>query len=580
MPDAHLQRTERFDLRALYETSRLLSTSLDLSFVLDNLLLTAMSKLFVTRGVGMLFDPVDQQYEVAASKGIAALPVKAKVDLGGSVGEEILRDEGVPALLAENKVAMVLPISAGDRHIGLIGLGTKATKQPFTPAELEFVKSLVNMSATAVQNSLMVTELKKANRDLDHKIQQLNTLFDLSQEFNASIDRKQLVKLLSFALMGQLLVNKYLFLMRRTGETADGEKIAFETVAVRGIREKQLDEVTIGALECAEETILLQEEQVDDEWQTLQNLGFRLVLPIQHQGSTCAVLCLGPKMTKQAYGTDDMDFLYALGNLAFVSLQNSYLVEAQIEKERLEEEMRLARDIQVGLLPRELPPVAGVEVASLALPSREVGGDYFDVIPLADDRVLMAIADVTGKGVPASLLMANLQACLHVMVPMDLAIEAAIDHINRVICQNTSYDKFITFFSGIFNTKNRQFQYVNAGHNPPMLLRADGTIELLEVGGLLLGVMKGMPYLSEHVTLNPGDVLAMFTDGVTEAMSPEEEEYEEHRLEAVLRAHQAESATDILEAVREDIRRFTDDAPILSDDLTMIVVKVAEPPAA
>jgi sigma-B regulation protein RsbU (phosphoserine phosphatase) len=319
--------------------------------------------------------------------------------------------------------------------------------------------------------------------------------------------------------------------------------------------------------------LLLDESSAADDCAPLREKGFRLVLPIRHKGDTGAVLCLGPKMTGKAFQPDEIEFLYALGNLAFVSLTNSYLVEEQIEKERLEEEMRLAREIQERLQPRELPRMTGLDAASLALPSRHVAGDYFDAVRLDDNRMLYAIADVTGKGVPASLLMSNLQACLRVLTPLDISIEDSTAHMNRVICENTGFDKFITYFHGIFDASDGSFRYVNAGHNPPTLVRADGTIELLKVGGLLLGVIAGQPYESASVVLGDGDVLAMFTDGVTEAMSPENEEYGEERLEALLKAHRTETAAGILQALREDIRDFTDDTPVLSDDLTIILIK-------
>ncbi len=580
MPDAmtHSQRTDRFDLRALYETSRLLSASLDLEFVLNNLLLTAMSKLLVTRGAAMLYDPVCGAYEIAAAKGLAGLKAGMILPMPPVPTDHLLRDDMVPEPLTTHDIVLVLPVAFGHRDIGLIGLGRKATGQPFEDQELEFIQSLVNMSSSAVHNSLMVEELKQANRDLDGRIQQLNTLFDLSQEFNATIDRERLVKLLSFALMGQMLVSKHVFLLSgnvrtdRGGEAGSG--LSFRIVTEKGLGPEPLEPALIEALCHREDLLLLEGDEVEASgWEGMKKRGLVLVLPIRHQGETCAMLCLGPKRTGQPYQQADLEFLTALGNLAYVSIKNSYLVEEQIEKERLEEEMRLAREIQERLQPQVVPEVPGLEIATLALPSRHVAGDYFDVLRLDDNRLLIAIADVTGKGVPASLLMSNLQACIHVMAPMAISLEEATAHANRVICENTGYDKFITYFAGIYDRRDRSFQYVNAGHNPPTLVRADGSLELLETGGLLLGVMQGMPYERGTVTLHPGDVLALFTDGVTEAMSPEGEEYNEERLEPLLQSLRHASAADILAAVHDDIRRFTCDAPVLSDDLTLIVMK-------
>lgn len=566
------RKTDRFDLRAIFETSQLLSSSLDLEFVLSNLLRTAMGKLLVTKGAALLFNPLKSGYNVASVMGISGLSKDELLVLGDLDLENTMHDESVPEKLREYGIKLVFPVAFGHREIGLIGLGSKFTKQEFGEQELEFMASLVNMSSAAVHNSLMVEELKIANRDLDAKVQQLNTLFDLSQEFNSTVDRSSLVKLLTFALMGQLTVTKHIYLIQSVSKDNEGET-GVQVVTHKGVRKEVLTPAVIDALSGIKEMCLLEDHGVHEGCEPLAEAGITMVLPIRHKGETGAILCLGPKMTGKEYEPDEIEFLYALGNLAFVSLQNSYLVEDQIEKERLEEEMRLAREIQERLQPSSLPEFEGLETASLALPSRHVAGDYFDAIKLDDDRILYAIADVTGKGVPASLLMSNLQAALRVLVPLDVSIEEGTAHMNRVITENTGYDKFITYFHGIYDRRDRSFNYVNAGHNPATIVRADGTLELLEKGGLLLGVMAGMPYESGTVSLAPGDVLAMFTDGVTEAMSPDGEEWGEERLEPLLIELRDKSAQDILDGVREAVAEFTDHAPVLSDDLTMIVIK-------
>ncbi len=569
------RRTERFDLQALYETSCLLSTSLDLEFVLNNLLLSAMSKLLVSRGVAMLWEPEGDGgcYTVATVKGLSHLPVGTRLDLGSWIDKTVREPSGVPAVLAEHGIVRLMPVSFGDRRIGLIGLGKKMTGAPFEEEEHAFIESLVNMSSAAINNSIMVEDLRAANRSLDGKIQQLNTLFELSKGFNATVDRKRLVKLLSFALMGQMMVNKHLLLMGGSVGSQDGEH-PYRVISSHGLGSDPLEPQLIDTLCGLEDQVILNNrEEVDEAWEGFARRGLVLALPIQHQGENCGMLCLGAKMTGQPYSPDDIEMLRALSNLAFVSIQNSFLVEEQIEKERLEQEMRLAREIQEGLQPRDLPDAENLEFAAVALASRHVAGDYFDILALDEHRLLFVIADVTGKGLPASLLMSNLQACIHVMAPMQISIEEAVAHANRVICGNTGYDKFITCFAGIYHSSDRTFQYVNAGHNPPTLVRASGEIELLETGGLILGVMQGMPYERGIVEFHPGDVLAMFTDGVTEAMSPEGEEFEEKRLEPLLVEHRSDSAAEILETVKEALRVFTHDAITKADDLTMIVLK-------
>jgi sigma-B regulation protein RsbU (phosphoserine phosphatase) len=311
----------------------------------------------------------------------------------------------------------------------------------------------------------------------------------------------------------------------------------------------------------------------DDDWALLGDLGLEIAIPLKLRGETEGILSLGKKMTGQGYEPSDVEFLYALGNLALTAIQNTYLVDEQIARERMAQEMRLARDIQEKLLPDRLPESPVIELAAYATPSREVSGDYFDVVALDNDRIMTAVADVTGKGMPASLLMANMQACLRIVLPLDISIEDATSRINEVITANTGFDKFITFFWGIVSPDGTSFKFVNAGHNPPVHVSAEGEMTHLEAGGLLLGVMGGATYDRGEIALKSGDVIAMFTDGVTEAMNPEEEEYDDPRLEALLVKVRDMTAQGILDAVLEDVEEFTRGAP-QSDDITMIVLKV------
>ena len=582
-PEPSPMRSERFDLRALYETSRLLSTSLDLKFVLNSLLLTVMSKLLTTRAAVLMREPVENGYRVAATRNIKTLQEGVVLETPDLPEDAVLTGHEAPDALREHGLELAAPIRFGSREIGMLAAGRKATGEPYDPFELEFVRSLVHMSSTAVHNSLMVEELQLANRDLDARIQELNTLFELSQEFNAAIDRERVVKLLSFALMGQMLASRHLFLVRRSRTNEDPTRPDL-FVAASGDLSERMAPALAQQLSALERLALPDDEATppDALRQGLRDLGLILALPLKHQGQPCGALCLGPKRSGQPYAPADIEFLSALGNLTLVSVQNSFLVEEQIEKKRLEEEMRIARRIQERLLPRETPGTDPYEVAALARPSRVVGGDYYDVAQLKGERLLLAIADVTGKGMPAALLMANLQASLHVVLPMDMTIEQAVGHINRVTCENTDADRFITFFMAILHLDSGYMEYVNAGHNPPLVVRRNGATELLSSGGLLLGVMDGAGYERGAVRLEPGDVVALFTDGVTEAMNPAGEEYLEERLEAALQRTHTKSAADIVDLVQKDIAKFTGNAEELSDDLTMLVVKRAadaEPPA-
>ncbi|CAM3187724.1 PP2C family protein-serine/threonine phosphatase [Rhodothermus bifroesti] len=560
--------TDRFDLRALYEASRLLSTSGDRNAIVRTLLLSALSKLLVTRGVVLLWEPLVQRFRVADVRGPVGMAPGEELTLPQPVADRLLLEAEVPEVLRQRSLCLVVPLMFRHRLLGLLSLGRKATGEGFSKRELEFIQALATLSAAALHNALLIEELQQANRDLDLRLQQLNTLFELAQEFNATIDREQLAHLLSLALMGQLLVNRYVLLIRLEGTERPS---SFQVLAARGLpttlRSEQIEH-----LARLEHPLLL--EDAPPVWDWLRALQLYLILPIRQQGETQAILGLGRRMNNLPYGPEEVEFLYALGTLAATAIRNTLLVEVQVEKRRLEREMQLARQIQQRLLPRQLPQVPGVELAACARTSQQVGGDYYDVLQEPGGSLRLAIADVTGKGLPAALLMANLQACLHMAVPLALSLETSTVHINRVVCENTEADRFITFFQARYEPTTRQLVYVNAGHNPPLLLRASGEVLSLTHGGLLLGVFPQAHYEAEQLSLTPGDVLVLYTDGVTEVANAKEELFGEKRLLACLETHRNASAQAIVEAVRQAVEAFTGREAGYEDDFTLLVLKI------
>ena len=206
--------------------------------------------------------------------------------------------------------------------------------------------------------------------------------------------------------------------------------------------------------------------------------------------------------------------------------------------------------------------------------SKQVGGDYYDVIPLFPGRYVIAIGDVSGKGTPASLLMANLQATIRALVPLNLSLADLTKRVNDLVCENTGLDRFITFFWGIFDESTKIFRYVNAGHNPPFLIRSTGTVERLDKGGIILGIMKALvPYQEGEVVLSGGDVLVLFTDGVSESMNSSGEEWGEEKMEEILLSRNGDTAETILSTVVDAVKEHSRDTAQY-DDITLVVLKV------
>jgi sigma-B regulation protein RsbU (phosphoserine phosphatase) len=255
------------------------------------------------------------------------------------------------------------------------------------------------------------------------------------------------------------------------------------------------------------------------------------------------------------------------------ALETARLFEEMLEKQRMEEELALARGIQRNLLPTKLPDFEKVDIAAVNIPSREVGGDYYDVIPLGETRFGVAIADVAGKGAGAAMLMANLQASLHALVSTDLPISDVLCRINRFIFHNTGLDKFITFFYGELDIETGVFTYSNAGHNPPMKLDKQKQMEELNVGGIVLGMMENVSFDTATVRLIPGDALLLYTDGITETMNSAEEEFGESGVLSCFKQSLGQDASQIIERLINEARKFSG-SDIQADDMTMVMMKM------
>jgi len=466
-------------------------------------------------------------------------------------------------------IELMVPITSRNRLVGYLGLGRRLNGSRFVRDDRNLIQSLVDLSGSAIEKALIIDQVNDANRNLDRKVQELNTLFELSKEFNAGLDLQKILRLITFALLGQVGVRTYAVCLRNGP--------AMEIAASRLAEGEELGGILPDLAELKGPMLtsdMLRMKSYRSAAAELMRLGLHAAVPMHIQNQTRGLLLVGERLRGGRYAQADLEFLYALGNLAGISIENARLFMEALEKQKMEDELLIARDIQQGLLPEVLPEVPGFDIAAMNIPSKQVGGDYYDVLPRKDDQYVFAIGDVSGKGTPAALLMANVQAALRALAPFDQPLAAITGRINDLTSANTrGGSKFITFFWGTLDTKERLLTYVNAGHNPPMLVRSDGTVERLEEGGLILGIFKtAKPYDEGSARMERGDVLFLFTDGVSEAMNAAGEDYTEEQLLEVVRASRGMTSAGIIEAVMKSVNRHVHDTP-QSDDITMLVAK-------
>jgi phosphoserine phosphatase RsbU/P len=272
----------------------------------------------------------------------------------------------------------------------------------------------------------------------------------------------------------------------------------------------------------------------------------------------------------RSFDDEDQTIVTLLANLAATRIENARLLEESLEKRRMEDDMRIASEIQRGLLPSSAPVVPGYSLCGVNFPCRTVGGDYYD-FEMEDGSLLFALGDVSGKGTGAALLMTMLRAAVraHWTEP-DLA-DAAM-RINRTVAQNVPANKYVTFFMGRLDPRSGRLSYVNAGHNPPMLVRRSGELETLSDGGMVLGFFESAPYEQGTTDLMPRDSLVVFSDGVTETWNALDEEYGESRLTDLIVERREESASGLQAAILESLESFAAGAKA-TDDRTLIVLK-------
>jgi len=265
----------------------------------------------------------------------------------------------------------------------------------------------------------------------------------------------------------------------------------------------------------------------------------------------------------------------AVGLVTYTYEQMRTQIEQEaVERGKLEHEMNIARDIQMALLPKTFPSLPGLDMFAFTVPARHVGGDCYDVIDIGEGRLAITIGDVSGKGTPAAILMANVQAAVRALSESNVPAAELITRVNRLVHGYTEDSVFITFFYSVLDTRTGELVYVNAGHNPPCILRADGSRDYLDRGGLVVGIMPDSEYEEGLATLCAGDDLVLYTDGVTEAANTEDEMFGEERLEELLIEHRHASAREIEEQVYTSIKDFAAGAS-QTDDLTMVIVKMA-----
>jgi len=401
-----------------------------------------------------------------------------------------------------------------------------------------------------------------------------NVLEQLSRRLISVLDPIQLRNMIEKTLKSTILVNKVYFVLF-DDKLDEYVLLASEDYPDRLVIERS--DIFLGGVGQLEVPTLVNQlgmyrhdSVLSDE---MENRRVQLILPLKDAEHMLGFLALTEKESGYRYNAEDRTMLGVISNQLVTVLTNARLYIDSLEKQRLDEEMAMARQIQLDLLPKKPPSSSSCKISAFSVPSRIIGGDFYDFIMKKDDTFGMVIADASGKGMPAALMIAQVQAMLRAEIDNVDNISNILGNVNRHIADLTAVEKYATLFYGEYCSKSGHFRYSNAGHNHPILIRADGTCELLSKGGTIIGAFGDSRFEDATTVLNHDDLLFLYTDGLSEAMNKNEEEYGQERIIDYLMDKRSWDTNQIVEGILNDVRQFDPTYPP-QDDTTIIVLKV------
>jgi sigma-B regulation protein RsbU (phosphoserine phosphatase) len=414
-------------------------------------------------------------------------------------------------------------------------------------------------------------------------IDKLRMLLDITNKISRSLDLQEVLNLVMDTLDSLIPYDAAgIFVVQCVDKelVAHGEEpCTFKAEAVRGydIDELQdlhlkLGEGFIGSVALSGEPLISHDVRTDPVYVNARDkTRSEMVAPIISNDEVIGVFDLESDELN-AYSDDDLDVLNLLASQVAIIIEKVMLHEQMIEKKRLEGQLEVARQVQLELLPPSDPELEGFDISAYNFPTEEVSGDYYDWVRIYDDQIGLVIADVAGKGIPAALLMVFLRASLRAATHVGYATHISMAKVNYLLWESIERNQFITAFYGILDASTRTLSYSNAGHNPPLLISADGQPGFIERGEQPLGMFRETRYHEYYHTFKPGEILVLYTDGVTEALSPGGEEFGRDRLVVAAKEGAGLSARELIARMQRSVMEWTDGVGS-NDDATFFVIK-------
>lgn len=370
--------------------------------------------------------------------------------------------------------------------------------------------------------------------------------------------------------------DRCLIMMREGGSTELKVPVARLRDRVGEVGEIRVSRNVLEEVVMRGKSVLTSDAQHDPRFASgtvvLQGVRSVLAVPLGVEEKVFGIIYADSPIAEGRFTEDHLKVLTTLASVAAIRIENARLVDARLEQERLERELALASEIQQSLQPTAPPQVPGYELQGISFPCYEIGGDYYDFIKREDGRLIIALGDVSGKGTAAALLMSSLHAAIHAQTGSHDSLVDTICAVNRYLADSIPSNRFVTLFCAELDPESGALSFLNAGHNPPLIVHAAGTVEQLASGGLPLGIKRDADYREGRTQLQRGDVLVIYSDGVTEATSPSGEEFGPTRLYEVVSRNVEASASGIRDRIESALTKFSQGTRA-ADDITLVIVK-------
>ena len=429
------------------------------------------------------------------------------------------------------------------------------------------------MNENPNQNNSLLEE----NKRLRNAIAELSILNDIATTINSTQPVEQIVDLIVKKCVKHLNVEQGAIMLL---DEKDKEK-PLQTM----IREQQssldllpyrFDAQLTGWMLKNQEPLLVNNLKEDERFKDLIDkttpIESFLSVPLRVKNKMVGVLTVFNKRSNEKFSSTDQKLLSIIASQSAQIIENARLLEEERNLRMMQEEMRVAKETQINLLPKEFPIINGYQIAAKTIPAKEVGGDYYDLIQIDDNRFAFCLGDVSGKGMPAAMLMSNLQATLRSHTVAKNLCKDIISVSNQLLYNSTEPTKFATLFYGIINLKSNDIVFCNAGHNNPLLFTDNQKIVELITGGIMLGCLPDSDFEDEKISVKKNDVIVIYSDGISEAMNESEEEYGEERLTELISNHLEDSPDKIIENILSDVNVFVGKASQW-DDMTLMIIK-------